>query len=150
MTPTDPKCVDLNNPACEFDPDLDQPNVAKLTHYTIIFQAFVCMQIFNEINARKLGEREFNVFSGFFNNPLFLLILVSTLTVQYFMVQYGGASVRTIPISDDHHLICLAIGAGCLIWGIFVKLVPSRLCRFVKVKEEPPKDGKISIARSIR
>jgi Ca2+ transporting ATPase len=44
------------------------------------------MQIFNEINARKLGVKEYNVFSGFFNNPLFILILVSTMVVQYFLV----------------------------------------------------------------
>jgi magnesium-transporting ATPase (P-type) len=93
-----------------------------LAHYTIIFQAFVCMQIFNEINARKLGLREFNVFSGFFNNPLFLLILLSTMVVQYFLVQYGGPSVRTVPLTEYQHLICIVIGAGSLIWGLIVKL----------------------------
>ena len=120
--PRDPTCADVNSPACEFDPDFSQPNYGKLAHYTIIFQAFVCMQIFNEINARKLGVKEFNVFSGFFNNPLFLLILVGTMVVQYFLVQYGGPSVRTIPLTEDQHLICIAIGAGSLIWGVFVKL----------------------------
>ena len=80
------------------------------------------MQIFNEINARKLRDREFNVFSGFFNNPLFLLILVSTMVVQYFLVQYGGPFVRTVPLTENQHLICIAIGAGSLIWGVIVKL----------------------------
>ena len=93
-----------------------------MAHYTIIFQAFVCMQIFNQINARKLGVKEFNVFSGLFNNPLFLLILVSTMVVQYFLVQYGGPPVRTVPLTEDQHLICIAIGAGSLIWGVIVKL----------------------------
>jgi hypothetical protein len=42
--------------------------------YTIIFNAFIMMQLFNMINARKLGEREFNIFRGFFNNWLFIAV----------------------------------------------------------------------------
>lgn len=42
--------------------------------YTIIFNAFIMMQLFNMINARKLGERQFNIFAGFFNNWLFIVI----------------------------------------------------------------------------
>lgn len=137
-TPRDPACNNTRNPACEFDPDLDLPNVAKLTHYTIIFQTFVCMQIFNEINARKLGVKEYNIFAGFLNNPLFLLILVSTMGVQYVMVQYGGASVRTIPITTEQHLYCMGIGAFSLIWGLLVKAcLPVRLFEKVKMEQAP-------------
>lgn len=35
--PVDPNCANEANPACEFDPDLSQPHLLKLTHYTIIF-----------------------------------------------------------------------------------------------------------------
>lgn len=34
----------------------------KVEHYTIIFNTFVFMQVFNEINSRKLGEFEYNIF----------------------------------------------------------------------------------------
>ena len=96
------------------------------------------MQIFNEINARKLGVKEYNVFGGFFNNPLFLLILLSTMAIQYFMVQFGGASVRTIPISNELHLYCMGIGAFSLIWGLFVKaFLPVSLFEKVKVEQVP-------------
>lgn len=53
----------------------------KVTLYTIVFQMFVFCQLFNQINARKLGEREFNVFENFFNNAMFIFILVLTLSV---------------------------------------------------------------------
>lgn len=50
-------------------------------HYTIVFNTFVLMQIFNELNARKIhGER--NVFDGVFNNPIFCSIVVGTLVIQ--------------------------------------------------------------------
>ena len=151
LVPREDDCVDQTNPACEFDPDLTRPYVDKMTHYTIIFQAFVCMQIFNEINARKLGAKEFNVFSGFFNNPLFLLILLSTMVVQYFMVQIGGASVRTIPLSNEHHLYCLLIGAGSLPWGILVKLcLPVSLFEKIHVDESPLPKDKVPLTKSLR
>lgn len=111
------------------------------------------MQIFNEINARKLGPKEFNVFAGFFNNPLFLLILVSTLVIQYFMVQYGGPSVRTVPLSDENHLICLAIGAGSLIWGVLIKVcLPVSLFEKVKIDDtaRPEDSKKMTLVKSIR
>lgn len=50
-------------------------------HYTIIFNTFVMMQLFNEINARKIhGER--NVFDGIFRNPIFCSIVFGTFAVQ--------------------------------------------------------------------
>lgn len=42
-------------------------------HFTIIFNAFVLMTLFNEINARKI-HNERNVFAGIQNNMIFLLI----------------------------------------------------------------------------
>ena len=46
-----------------------------------MFNTFVLMQIFNELNARKIhGER--NVFEGVFNNPIFCSILLGTLIIQ--------------------------------------------------------------------
>lgn len=55
-------------------------------HYTIVFNAFVLMQIFNELNARKIhGER--NVFEGVFSNPIFCSIVLGTLIMQVTPVQ---------------------------------------------------------------
>jgi hypothetical protein len=109
------------------------------------------MQIFNEINARKLGVKEFNVFSGFFNNPLFLLILVGTMVVQYFLVQYGGPPVRTTALSQDQHLICIAIGAGSLIWGVIVKLcLPTTLFGKIELEDKKVPDSMLRATKSFR
>ncbi|XP_068818837.1 plasma membrane calcium-transporting ATPase 3 isoform X13 [Capricornis sumatraensis] len=59
-------------------------------HYTIIFNTFVMMQLFNEINARKIhGER--NVFHGIFSNPIFCTIVLGTFAIQV---------IATIPTSQ--------------------------------------------------
>lgn len=50
-------------------------------HFTIIFNTFVMMTLFNEINARKIhGQR--NVFEGLFTNPIFYSIWVVTMISQ--------------------------------------------------------------------
>lgn len=53
----------------------------KAEHYTILFQAFVMMQVFNEINCRKILPDELNVFKGFFNNFYFLLIIIISVVI---------------------------------------------------------------------
>jgi magnesium-transporting ATPase (P-type) len=127
LVPREDDCVDQTNPACEFDPDLTRPYVDKMTHYTIIFQAFVCMQIFNEINARKLGAKEYNVFKGFFNNGLFIFIIFSTIAIfavavliflilrsAHYLAKYLGAS-GIVAISRIVGFLTIAIGIQYII-----------------------------------
>jgi magnesium-transporting ATPase (P-type) len=55
----------------------DDPHAAREPNaqFTLVFNAFVLMTLFNEINSRKLhGER--NVFSGIFRNPFFYCIWI--------------------------------------------------------------------------
>ena len=48
---------------------------APSQHFTLVFNAFVLMTLFNEINARKIhGER--NVFEGIYKNPYFYVIWI--------------------------------------------------------------------------
>ena len=50
-------------------------------HFTMIFNTFVLMTLFNEVNSRKIhGER--NIFKGFFTNPIFYGIWIGTLCLQ--------------------------------------------------------------------
>ena len=51
--------------------------------YTIVFNVFLMMQLFNMINARKLGERQFNIFADLFNNWMFIAIYVIMWIVQF-------------------------------------------------------------------
>lgn len=62
-------------------------------HYTFIFNSFVWMQLFNEINSRCLGG-EINVFKGMNRNPLFCSILLITAILQAIMVQFGGKAMH--------------------------------------------------------
>ncbi|KAL7581414.1 hypothetical protein ACA910_021998 [Epithemia clementina (nom. ined.)] len=85
-------------------------------HYTIIFNAFVWMQLFNEVNCRKL-KGEFNVFKGIFRNPLFCGILLVTAGLQALIVEFGSLafSVSEDGLDAEQWLLCLILGAGSLV-----------------------------------
>jgi P-type Ca2+ transporter type 2B len=92
-------------------------------HYSIFFNVFVLLQIFNEINARKLKPSEVNVFENFLNNPLFIIILVGTIIIQLTMVKYGGKSLKTVELSFNENLMCLLLGSTALLTGLLIKVV---------------------------
>ncbi|KAM4570857.1 plasma membrane calcium-transporting ATPase 3b isoform 3-T3 [Fundulus diaphanus] len=93
-------------------------------HYTIIFNTFVLMQLFNEINARKIhGER--NVFDGIFANPIFCSIVLGTFAVQIVIVQWGGKPFSCAPLNIEQWLWCLFVGVGELLWGQVIATVPT-------------------------
>jgi Ca2+ transporting ATPase len=50
-------------------------------HYTMVFNVFVLMQCFNEINSRKIHD-EINVFEGISKNFLFIGIVAGTLMAR--------------------------------------------------------------------
>ncbi|XP_066473570.1 plasma membrane calcium-transporting ATPase 2 isoform X7 [Tiliqua scincoides] len=100
-------------------------------HYTIIFNTFVMMQLFNEINARKIhGER--NVFDGIFRNPIFCTIVLGTFAVQIVIVQFGGKPFSCSPLQLDQWMWCVFIGLGELVWGQVIASIPTSRLKFLK------------------
>jgi Ca2+ transporting ATPase len=83
----------------------------------------VLLQVFNEINARKLKISEVNVFEHFFNNPLFLVILIATIIIQLTMVKYGGKSMKTVELTFNENLLCLVLGSSSLVYGLLTKTI---------------------------
>jgi len=109
---------------------------AKVEGYTIVFQTFVFMQLFNQINARKLGEREWNVFSNFFNNFMFIFIIIITFAVQMLIVEFGGRYMRAYPLSMKDNGICMAIASFTLVWGLVLKAIPARWFGWIRLEEK--------------
>ncbi|XP_066528077.1 plasma membrane calcium-transporting ATPase 2 isoform X9 [Hoplias malabaricus] len=100
-------------------------------HYTIIFNTFVMMQLFNEINARKIhGER--NVFDGIFRNPIFCSIVLGTFAIQIVIVQFGGKPFSCSPLDLEKWMWCVFLGLGELVWGQVISSIPNSKLRFLK------------------
>ncbi|XP_059384884.1 plasma membrane calcium-transporting ATPase 2 isoform X2 [Carassius carassius] len=100
-------------------------------HYTIIFNTFVMMQLFNEINARKIhGER--NVFDGIFRNPIFCSIVLGTFAIQVVIVQFGGKPFSCSPLDLEKWMWCVFLGMGELVWGQVISTIPNSKLRFLR------------------
>jgi len=99
----------------------------KCLHFTYIFQTFVFMQVFNQINAKKIELGELNIFKGIFNNMLFVWITLLTFIIQMGMVEYGGKFVKAYPLKTNENLVCLIIGAIELLVGVLIKFLPLSL-----------------------
>ncbi|XP_060701381.1 plasma membrane calcium-transporting ATPase 1-like isoform X1 [Hemiscyllium ocellatum] len=100
-------------------------------HYTIVFNTFVMMQLFNEINARKIhGER--NVFEAIFRNPIFCSIIVGTFLIQIIIVEFGGKPFSCSGLTLDQWLWCIFIGVGELLWGQVISSIPTSRLKFLK------------------
>ncbi|XP_014867713.1 PREDICTED: plasma membrane calcium-transporting ATPase 1-like isoform X4 [Poecilia mexicana] len=100
-------------------------------HYTIVFNVFVMMQLFNEINARKIhGER--NVFEGVYKNPIFCSVVLGTFALQIIIVQFGGKPFSCAPLTIDQWLWCVFVGMGELLWGQLISAIPTHHLKFLK------------------
>ncbi|XP_060619155.2 plasma membrane calcium-transporting ATPase 3 isoform X3 [Anolis sagrei] len=112
-------------------------------HYTIIFNTFVMMQLFNEINARKIhGER--NVFDGIFGNPIFCSIVLGTFGIQIVIVQFGGKPFSCSPLNAQQWLWCLFVGFGELVWGQVIATIPTSHLKCLKEAGHGPGKDEIT------
>jgi len=131
--------------------DIDSGRKAPLhsppsQHYTIIFNTFVLMQLFNEINSRKIhGER--NVFAGIFRNLIFCAVVLGTFISQILIVEFGGKPFSCTKLTLSQWFWCLFIGIGELLWGQIISTIPTQSLKFLKeaghgtTKEEITKDA---------
>uniref|UniRef100_A0A8C9N9B9 Calcium-transporting ATPase n=1 Tax=Serinus canaria TaxID=9135 RepID=A0A8C9N9B9_SERCA len=114
-------------------------------HYTIVFNTFVMMQLFNEINARKIhGER--NVFEAIYRNPIFCTVVLGTFFAQIIIVEFGGKPFSCSGLTLSQWFWCIFIGVGELLWGQLICTVPTSHLKFLKeaghgiTKEEIPEE----------
>lgn len=81
----------------EFSKTMDELELPMPSqHYTVVFNAFVMMTLFNEINCRKLYG-EINVFSGIEKNIYFVGIWFLTLAFQVAAVALLGSFLSCFP-----------------------------------------------------
>uniref|UniRef100_A0A7S3PJZ2 Cation-transporting P-type ATPase C-terminal domain-containing protein n=1 Tax=Aplanochytrium stocchinoi TaxID=215587 RepID=A0A7S3PJZ2_9STRA len=103
------------------------------THWTILFNVFVWLQLFNELNSRKLQTTkrlkttwsEWNVFEGISKNWRFVAVLVVTTVAQVVIVQVGGSAFKLCEggLSLNHWLFSVGLGALSLPWQFVVNMM---------------------------
>jgi magnesium-transporting ATPase (P-type) len=99
---------------------------SKARHFTYIFNIFVFLQLFNMINCRKIGKRDFNVFESFFHNWYFILFFSIIGGVQFAGTQYFPFIFRTVPLDRGEWGSCIVVGSTVLLWSAILKLLPEK------------------------
>ncbi|UJR37748.1 hypothetical protein I4U23_030442 [Adineta vaga] len=96
-------------------------------HFTMIFNAFVLMTLFNEINCRRIYG-EINVFRQIFANKMFCIIWLTTFILQIILIQYGSLVFSCVQLSIDQWMWCFLFGIGTLLWNQIINLLPLPSC----------------------
>jgi len=70
-------------------------------HLTVLYTVFVFLQLFNQINARKLTN-ELNILEGLGTNVIALGVLAVEITLQIILTEFGRSafslSYRVTPL----------------------------------------------------
>ncbi|RIB24300.1 hypothetical protein C2G38_2134118 [Gigaspora rosea] len=104
--------------------DYDTPE-EKSSLPTIIFNTFVFLQIFNEINSRRLNDK-LNIFKGAFSNKYFIVIFSFIITGQIIIVTFGGTVFNTQKLNIVQWLLCVGLGFSSVLFGALIRLIPTQ------------------------
>jgi len=104
-------------------PSLYSCEDGSIHHFTIIFNAFVFCQIFNEFNAREIGD-VFDPIGALGQSPMFVIVIIFTVISQWVIVEYGGEFTQTTPLSMEEWMATVFYGALSIPIGFFMRLLP--------------------------
>lgn len=97
----------------------------RLLRKTMVFNTFVYMVLFNELNCRSI-TRDFNVFRGITKNKFFIPLFVIGLVVQFPIVTWLGIIFDTVPLTWWQWIISIGLGTGSLVVGALVRITFTR------------------------
>ena len=92
---------------------------------TMVFNTFVWMQIFNQVNNRRL-DNKFNIFERVHRNPFFLAINIIMVASQIMIIFVGGKAFQIKRIDGAQWAICLLCALPCLLWAILLRCIPDK------------------------
>lgn len=115
---------------CTHEQEKDQDKTNSM-----VFNTFIWMQLFNEINSRRIND-EYDIFTGIFQGYIFGSVMVITIALQVviMVVEPVGNIFHVVPQSGLEWGIAIAIGAGSLVVSFLVKFI-SRTC-FAATEEQ--------------
>ncbi|KAJ2008896.1 plasma membrane calcium [Coemansia thaxteri] len=91
---------------------------------TMVFNAFVFLQVFNQINCRRIQPHEFNVFANIHRDHAFLAVQAVIVAAQWLLVSYGGIAFSTVPLTRLQWVATVFIGVLSLPVGLAIRMLP--------------------------
>lgn len=103
------------------DADLAEFEAKRLN--TLVFNTFVWLQIFNEVNNRRLDNR-INIFEGLTRNWFFIIINIIMIGGQVLIIFVGGEAFKIVPLDGKEWGLSIGLGAISIPWGIIIRKFP--------------------------
>lgn len=99
----------------------------KRVHYTLIFNAFIFLQVFNMINCRDVSADKSHGFSNLLRNSTTWIMLLIIIGVQYAACKtFLGAPVfKTTKVDMRSFMITVVCGASILLANALLKMIPA-------------------------
>lgn len=108
---------------------------------TLVFNTFVWMQIFNQVNSRRL-DNKFNIFEGIHRNKFFALMCSIMIGGQVLIIFVGGSAFSVVRLNGPQWGYSIVLGFLSWPMGIVIRLIPDELiakCIPGKWKNKKPK-----------
>ncbi|KAG2373545.1 hypothetical protein C9374_012052 [Naegleria lovaniensis] len=117
---------------------------------TVVFNAFVFCQVFNEYNARKINF-EYNIFSGLFKSAWFISISGIIIVLQALIINFAyydptliatgkndglhaSHFTQTIPLNWYQWMLTMSIGFLSIPYGFVIRFVSRMVLRVISKK----------------
>ncbi|KAJ6241004.1 cation transporting atpase [Anaeramoeba flamelloides] len=88
----------------------------------IVFNVFVMLQVFNEINCRKI-EDQHDIFEGITKNKIFLYIIIGIFITQILIIEFGGSFFSTTHLNAKEWFYSIFFGLMSIPIGFLSKKI---------------------------
>ncbi|KAM0811345.1 putative Calcium-transporting ATPase [Seiridium cardinale] len=105
------------------DSNLDVAEYEEKRLNTLVFNTFVWLQIFNELNNRRLDNR-LNIFEGLTRNWFFIVINIIMVGGQVLIIFVGGEAFKIVRLNGKEWGLSIGLGAISLVWGAAIRKFP--------------------------
>lgn len=104
----------------KFEDDHDDAEIRK---NSVIFNTFIFMQVFNELNSRKICN-EYNIFANIFDSPIFVAIFIGISGLQLLIMFTPMRQFFLVEsLTGWEWLVSLAIGIGVIPYSLLVRFI---------------------------
>ncbi|CVL10378.1 probable calcium P-type ATPase NCA-3 (Ca2+-transporting ATPase) [Fusarium proliferatum] len=120
---------------------------------TLVFNTFVWLQIFNEINNRRL-DNKLNIFEGLHRNVFFIIINLIMIGGQVLIIFVGSDAFEIVRLNGKEWGLSIGLGAISVPWGALIRFCPDEwiavcLPRFLRRKWISPPAEDLTIDKSL-
>ena len=99
-----------------------------MKHFTLIWNTFIFLQVFNLVNCRDVGPDKLHGCSGLQRNLNTVLIIVLIVVVQAVACRtfLGRIMFETAIVDMRHFMICVVCGFSVMLASTLFKLIPNK------------------------